>query len=304
MLRAKILIILLAFSLSVPGLSGLAHAVTVGPLDGAAAPSLIPLGAPAGIASEELPDTTFATDLEEMGDLRAAASEWQRIARKSHGNDRAAALAHAARLHLVLGNISVAQALATRLEDTSPTHPALPWLLHRMATGSNAPAAALALARLQTLFPQSPYTQAALLHNVGLQAQAKGQVQQTFGLPQAESLQSQLRALRATQQQKVALAGAMGVVMPGLGHMYAGHMGQGVAVLIIWCLFTLAFLSACRHRHYAYAFLFALPAVALWLTGPVVAMQLQNAQTSHLQSQVLAAWQQSLPTLPTPLQIE
>ena len=275
-----------------------AFAVTVGPLDDTAAPSLPPLGTPAGMAMEELPDTTFATDLEDMGDLRAAALEWQRIARKSFGEDRAAAISHAARLHIALGNNAVAQAMLTRLQTEYAAYPAIPQFLHQLATGSDLPTAALALAQLQSSYPQSPYTQAALLHNVAFQAQARHKVTNTFGLPQAEDLKSQLQLIRTTQQQKVALAGALGVLAPGLGHMYAGHTAQGVAVLIIWCLFSLAFLSACRHRHYAYAFIFVIPAAALWLTGPMVAMQLQKENTTRQLATAITAWQRNLPALP------
>ena len=117
--------------------------------------------------------------------------------------------------------------------------------------------------------------------------------------PQAETLKKRVAAIRTTGQAKLALAGAMGVLAPGLGHMYAGNIPQGVAVLIIWCLFTLAFLSACRHRHYAYAFLFVIPAAALWLTGPVVAMQLAKEQTDKVLHASLAKWADLRPVVPT-----
>lgn len=276
-----------------------AWAAKVGPLHGTPAPSLPALGTPAGITTEELVDTSFPIALEDRGDTASALLEWQRIAHKAFGKDREQALTQATRLAIVLERPQVANALLTELLTENPATPYAPQALYHIATGPDAMAAAKAFGQLQGVFPQSEWTAAAQMNDVWHQAENGGKITKTYNLPQAETLKKRVQAIRTTGQAKLALAGAMGVIAPGLGHMVAGNIPQGVAVLIIWCLFTLAFLSACRHRHYAYAFLFVIPAAALWLTGPVVAMQLAKEQTDKVLHASLAKWADLRPVVPT-----
>lgn len=273
-------------------------AATVGPLHGKAGPSLRALGTPAGIQAEELPDTSFPASLEDRGDLASALLEWQRIAHKAYGEEREEALTNAVRLSIALQRPQLAGSLLAELLTENPATPYAPQALYHLATGTDSMAAAQALGQLQTIFPHSPYTQAAQMNDVWQQAETSGKVLNTFNLPQAETLKKRLATLRNAEQARIGLAGAMGVIMPGLGHMYAGYMAQGVAVLIIWCLFTLAFLSACRHRHYAYSFLFVIPAAALWLTGPVVAMELAKDQREKKIETSLKKWHDLRPVVP------
>ncbi len=274
-------------------------AASVGPLHGKAGPSLRALGTPAGsIAAEELLDTSFPASLEDRGDLTSALVEWQRIAHKSFGKDREMALTHATRLSIALDRPQVANALLAELLDQNPSSPYVPEALYHLATGADTMAAAQAFGQLQASFPGNPWTEAAQLNEVWQQAERAGKVVNTYGLPKAEDLKKRISIIKKTEQARIGLAGAMGVLMPGLGHMYAGNMPQGIAVLIIWCLFTLAFLSACRHRHYAYSFLFVIPAAALWVTGPVVAMELAKEQTEKKIEASLAKWSDLRPVLP------
>ena len=275
-------------------------AVTVGPLHGKPGPSLRALGTPAGsIATEELLDTSFPASLEDRGDLASALLEWQRIAHKSFGAERELALTNATRLSIALERPQVANALLTELLTQNPASKYAPEALYHLATGPDTMAAAQAFGQLQNIFPQNPWTEAAQMNEVWQQAHRAGKVVNTYNLPKAEDLRKRLRTMYAAEQARIGLAGAMGVIMPGLGHMYAGNMPQGVAVLIIWCLFTLAFLSACRHRHYAYSFLFVIPAAALWLTGPVVAMELAKDQRDKKIEASLAKWDDLRPVIPS-----
>ncbi|TKW61849.1 MAG: hypothetical protein DI628_04310 [Blastochloris viridis] len=275
-------------------------AVTVGPLHGKPGPSLRALGTPAGsIATEELLDTSFPGSLEERGDLPSALLEWQRIAHKSFGAEREMALTNATRLSIALERPQVANALLTELLTQNPASPYAPEALYHLATGTDTMAAAQAFGQLQKIFPNNPWTEAAQMNEVWQQAHRAGKVVNTYNLPKAEDLRKRLRTMYAAEQARIGLAGAMGVIMPGLGHMYAGNMPQGIAVLIIWCLFTLAFLSACRHRHYAYSFLFVIPSAALWLTGPVVAMELAKDQRDKKIEASLAKWDDLRPVIPS-----
>lgn len=274
-------------------------AVTVGPLHGKAGPSLPALGTPAGsIATEELLDTSFPASLEERGDLASALLEWQRIAHKAFGEERELALTNATRLSIALERPQVASALLKELLTQNPASHYAPEVLYHLATGPDTMAAAQAFGQLQTIFPHNPWTEAAQMNEVWQQAERSGKIVNTYGLPKAEDLKKRIMTLRAAEQARIGLAGAMGVLMPGLGHMYAGNMPQGIAVLIIWCLFTLAFLSACRHRHYAYSFLFIIPAAALWMTGPVVAMELAKDQARKKVEISLQKWNDLRPVLP------
>lgn len=281
-------------------LPALTHAVTVGPLDGKAAPALKPLGIPAmDMQVEQLPDTGFPKELERMGDLPSAALEWQRLAYNAHGAERELALTNATRLFIAMNQPVVASSLINELLTENPSTSYAPEALYHISTGPKGEAQSGALKQLQSKFNGNPWATAALMHDVWLQAEATGsRIKQTYGLPQAEELKVRIKKLRAMQQEKVARAGALGVIVPGAGHAYAGNIPQGLTVFLVWCLFTLAFLSACRHRHYAYSFLLIIPSVSLWLTSPVVAMQLVRDETQKKIATSLATWTDLRPVLP------
>ena len=275
-----------------------AHAVTVGPLDGKPAPTLKPLGIPAmSMEVESLPDTGFPKELERMGDLQSAALEWQRLAHKSTGSERELALTNATRLFIAMNQPVVASNLINELLTENPTTSYAPEALYHISTGPKGEAQQGALKQLQDKFAANEWAVAALMHDVWLQAE-KGRISNTYQLKPAEELKLRMKKIRAEQQEKVARAGALGVFIPGAGHAYAGNIPQGITVLLVWCLFTLAFLSACRHRHYAYSFLFIIPSVSLWLTSPVVAMQLVRDETQKKIATSLANWNDLRPVLP------
>jgi hypothetical protein len=66
--------------------------------------------------------------------------------------------------------------------------------------------------------------------------------------------------------------------------------------LLGWAVFGLAFLSACRHRHYAYAFVWAFPFMALWLNSPLSAAQAAEAAAYAARVQTMAGWQDLRPS--------
>lgn len=280
-----------------------AHAVpplvTVGPLDGKAGPSLPPIATPdASLMVEELADTGFPKELERLGDLPSAALEWQRIAHKAHGREREEALTNATRLYIALGQPVVASALITTLLTENPATPYAPEALYHISTGPRSGAQLKAREQLRKTFPENDWTRAALLHDVWQQVESKGKITQTYKLPQAEELKKRIKSLRIAQQQKIARAGAIGVFLPGAGHAFAGKPVQGLTVFMVWVLFLLAYLSACRHRHYAYSFLFIIPVVSLWLTSPAVAMQIVRDDTHQKLIASLPSWSDLRPTLP------
>ncbi|RYG59440.1 MAG: hypothetical protein EON60_10440 [Alphaproteobacteria bacterium] len=276
----------------------LAFAASVGRLDGKPGPALRPIGTPGmSMEVERLPDTGFPKELERMGDLPAAALEWQRLAHSAHGDEREQALTNAARLYIAMDQPAVASNLITELIQQNPATDYAPEALYHISTGPGGVAQSGALKQLQEKFPGNGWSNAALMHDVWLQAQ-KGRVKETYNLPQAEELKIRLKKLRGEQQEKIARAGALGVFLPGAGHAYAGNIPQGITVMLVWCLFTLAFLSSCRHRHYAYSFLFVIPAASLWLSSPVVAMQLVRDETRKTIETNLQKWTDLKPVLP------
>lgn len=290
----------LALTLLLPAM---AQAITVGPLHGKPGPSLRPISSPdVGMAVEELPDTGFPKELERSGDLAGAAVEWQRLAYKSAGMEREQALTNATRLYIALDKPVIASTILNELVTENPSTPYAPEALYHISTGPrttvNAVAQSTALKQLQKIFPENAWTKAALLNDVWMQAE-KGRVTHTYNLPQAEEMKKRIKQVRGLQQEKVARAGALGVIVPGAGHAYAGNVPQGLTVLLVWFLFMLAFLSACRHRHYAYSFLFVIPAASLWLTSPVVAMQLVRDETEKKVVANLAKWNDLKPEIPT-----
>ena len=300
MFRGKIITIIIA--LLAVAMPVAASDVSVGPLDGKSGPALRPLSNPTTtMAVEVLPgsaDVGLPKELERLGDLSAAALEWQRIAYENTGAQRDLALTNATRLQIALGHPDVAAAILSELLTENPATPYAPEALYHIASGPVSPAQVGALKQLHDTFAGNPWANAALLNDVWQQAE-KGKITETYNLKPAEELKARIKTLHLQQQEKIAKAGALGVVLPGAGHAYAGNIPQGLTVLMVWCLFTLAFLSACRHRHYAYSFLFVIPAAALWLSSPVVAMQLVRDETQKKLEKSLTQWSDLRPQLPS-----
>jgi hypothetical protein len=161
-----------------------------------------------------------------------------------------------------------------------------------LAQTTQGAAQASAISHIRQTYADTPWGRAALMQLVWQQA-ASGRVTQTYALPQAEDLKKRLDAAAVTGQSRATNAAMLGV-FPGAGHAYIGQVAQGIFLFIGWAVFTLAFLSACRHRHYAYAFVFVFPAVALWLNSPLLALQQARAQAQQQLQGSLVKWQAEL----------
>lgn len=264
----------------------------VGPLDGTSTTALPALATPTANV-EKLIDTAFPRMLENMHDFPSAALEWQRVAYKSQGPEREAALYRAAQLHMRMGHTAAAVASFRQILQEDPDSPHLPEALYYLSHLTTGATQTEILTGLQTKFPTSGWTKTALMENAWQQA-ATGRIEKTWSQPNAVTLQKRLQLLRKENQDRLAIAGAAGVV-PGAGHIFLGQYAQGGFLLLGWAMFALAFLSACRHRHYAYAFVFAVPMAALWLSSPVVAMQQGRQQATEKLAKSLAEWKDVLP---------
>lgn len=286
------------FTIMLATLAAAAYAapLTVGPLDGQPGPKLPAVAMPAMVATEKLASTAFPATLEQMEDYPSAILEWQRVAYQSNGPDRLHALTKVAQLQTRLGqNAAAANTYQTILREY-PATPQTAEILYNLTRITSGTTHTTVLTSLKTAHAQTVWGKAALMENVWQQARA-GRVTQTFGLPQAQTLQKRLAAARVVQTNTIAMAGAIGVV-PGAGHAYLGQWGQGAVLFIAWALFLLAFLSACRHRHYAYAFVFVVPAMALWLSSPANAIALARQEAAQRRAANLAKWSDLAPQIP------
>ncbi|MCA3244772.1 MAG: hypothetical protein INF43_05685 [Alphaproteobacteria bacterium] len=269
-------------------------AARVGPLDGAKGPSLPAVAMPALAHEEELFNPWLAKELERRGMLAAATLEWTRLEREARGADRQQTLEALARLSYQQGQPALAAEFIIQLQDLNPTYQPGEGLLMAQLGAVQGASRTAVLQALQTRYPTSRESVTARWRAVWQEAAATGRVSQAWGLEMASLLEARLKFLRAEALTHYTLAVGL-AVLPGAGHLVLQDWGRAVVLLVGWALFGLAFLSACRHRHYAYALVWAVPFVALWLNSPLSAAQSAELKAQHQRWQAMASWQDLRP---------
>lgn len=272
----------------------------VGPRDGLVVESLPPLATPQIAAVEKMPDTAFPAQLEKMGDLASAQLAWQRIAYEANGPEREKALFQVLRLQSLQGQQQAVLGTMRVLEGDFPRTPRAPEALYYLSEAQTGAHKQETLTTLAGMYPQSPWSQAALMRDVWQQLNTTGKITQNYNLPQALKIEGRLKLLQQEGKTRAATAMAFGLV-PGGGHFYLHQYLQGAVMLLGWALFGLAFLSACRHRHYAYALVFVWPFAALWATSPGAAAGVAHQQEKDATTRAIANWNDvAPPPLPQP----
>lgn len=261
-------------------------AAKVGPLDGMAGPSLPAVGMPTLVAEAELFNPSLPLSLEKIGLNDAALLEWARLLPDAYGEERKLVLGKLALLSLREGH----EAAATQwLSDLTAEFPdeteSLEMLLIRLERAQGNARVPL-LARLVAEFPDAESSLAARRADVMRQALDEGWIRQDWGLPEAGQINAKLQALQSTAKRDTMLAIGLAVV-PGLGYAWLGAWGEAAMLLLGWCVLGWAFASACRHRHYAYAMVFALPWMALWMNAPIAAGMMAEAQAKEARIEAL-----------------
>ncbi len=268
----------------------------VGPLDGTQGPSLPAVGMPMLAAEEELPNTTLPLRLEELGLYDAALLEWARIEASTRGPERTQALQRLMILSELIGQPTAAQAYETQWRELNPTAP-LPSELYyvRYLMGQPSTDVEASLRTLASTAPDDYYSVLMRWDAVWNEAILTGKINRTYNLPAAAQLQERLKFLHAKEVADYMLAVGLAVI-PGLGHLFLQQWALAAVLLLGWAVFGLAFLSACRHRHYAYAFVWALPFVGLWLNSPLAAAQAAEAAARQARVNAMTTWQDLRPT--------
>jgi hypothetical protein len=263
----------------------------VGPLDGAKGPPLPAVAMPSLAQEEELPNTALPMALEAKGLLAAAMLEWARLEQDARGAERMQALEALTRLSLQQNTPQAAQAYLTTLQSLNSTYQPAESILVAQAQANISKTHALQ--QLQVRFPTSQASVAARWAEVWHQAHT-GTIQQGWGLPATAQLQERLKFLRTKELGDYMLIVGLAVI-PGAGHLFLQQWAIAAVLLLGWAVFGLAFLSACRHRHYAYAFVWAFPFMALWLNSPLSAAQAAEAAAHVARVQALQSWQDLRP---------
>lgn len=282
--------------------------ITVGPQDNTAGPSLPPLLTPTSatppstlVVEEAMPDTGYPQWLQQQGNLPAALLAWQKLAYDTSGPERGWALLQAAHLQTQLKQPALAaQTLADLRNDpqlSSFTTPRTAELLYRQLWATPLAAQGPLQATVQTL-PAGPWRDATVLLQAWQRVQAGGRVpampEATSAMPEwLVAVPQSLQRLNTLAEQNAVLAATLSV-LPGLGHVWLNAWTTGGLMLLVWALFGWAFLSACRHRHYAYACVWVWPFVGLWLQAPVGAHALAMQQAHAAKQAVLQKTQQQV----------
>lgn len=268
----------------------------VGPLDGTKGPSLPAVGMPMLAAEEELPNTTLPLRLEELGLYDAALLEWARMEASTRGPERTQALQRLMILSELIGQPTAAQAYETQWRELNPTAPTPPELAYvRYLMGQPDAEVEASLNTLATTAPNDYYSVLMRWEALWHEAANTGRVLKTYNLPAGVQLQERLKFLRTKEVADYMLVVGLAVI-PGAGHLYLQQWAIAVVLLLGWAVFGLAFLSACRHRHYAYAFVWALPFVGLWLNSPIAAAQAAEAAARQARVNAMTTWQDLRPT--------
>lgn len=268
----------------------------VGPKDGMVVESLAPIATPDFVEPEKMVDFTFPQNLEKAGDFSSALYAWQKTAHESSGADLLRAKLGVLRLHTQLGNTQAAQTLAGQLlTQPLPTEQAdqVRFFLVQNLQGD---------ARKEALKPfienrTSAWADAALYNEAFREGWATGKINKTYGLDKAQTLYQRLTLMEQEAKTRAASAAAMSIV-PGLGHMVLQDNATSGILLTVWALLGLAFISACRHKHFSYAFVFAIPFAALWVSAAPATLQIAQEQATHKRQAAMQSWAEFLPTYP------
>lgn len=268
----------------------------VGPLDGAQGPSLPAVAMPTLAQEEELPNTALPLRLEELGLYDAALLEWARIEQRAREPERMQALERLIILSELTGQPSAAQAYESQWRELNPTAPASTELAYvRYLMGQPRAALETTLRTLATTAPDDYYSVLMRWEALWHEAVNTGRITNIYNLPAAAQLQERLKFLHTKEVADYMIAVGLAVI-PGAGHLYLQQWAMAAVLLLGWAVFGLAFLSACRHRHYAYAFVWAFPFMALWLNSPLLAAQAAEAAAYAARVQAMAGWQDLRPT--------
>jgi hypothetical protein len=282
--------------------------VTVGPQDNTAGPSLPPLLTPTSaqppstlVVEETMPDTGYPAWLEQQGNLPAALMAWQKLAYDTSGAERGWALLQVAHLQTQLQQFPLAAQTLSNLRNDAQlnafTTPRTAELVYRQLWVTPLAEQGPLQATVQTL-PAGPWRDATLLLQAWQRVQAGGRVpatpQATSPLPEWLVTVPQTLQRMTTLAEQNAMLAAMLSVLPGLGHLWLQAWVAGALSLLAWALFGWAFMSACRHRHYAYACVWVWPFVGLWLQAPVGAHALAMQQAHAKERALLTKTQQQV----------
>jgi hypothetical protein len=268
----------------------------VGPLDGAQGPSLPAVSMPMLAQEEELPNTALPMALEDKGLYEAALLEWARIEQDARGPERTQALSRLMILSELTGQPIAAQAYEQQWRALNPTAPTPPELAYvRYLMGQPDAEVEASLNTLATTAPNDYYSVLMRWEALWHEAANTGRILKTYNLPAGVQLQERLKFLRTKDLANFMLVVGLAVI-PGAGHLFLQQWAMASVLLLGWAVFGLAFLSACRHRHYAYAFVWAFPFMALWLNSPLAAAQAAEAAAHTARVQALKDWQDLRPT--------
>ncbi len=282
-------------ALLLPGMALAASALEVGPLDNTFGPSLPAVAMPPPAAEETLANTAFPLRLEKEGLLDLALLEWARLETTTHGPERALALQRMVAVLARTGREADARRWLAVLAADYPGLPVTPDVQADLARATQGPARFVALATLARDFPHHEASVKARWDDVWRQAWAHGTIRDAYGLPAAALLQTRLDALNTTAATHWNVAVAASVI-PGLGHALTGDGAGAIVFLLGWAVFGLAFMAACRHRHYAYAFVWVFPFVGLWMSAPLSAAAKAETTATLARHAAMKHWTDVAPT--------
>lgn len=275
--------------------AGKSEPAKVGPLDGKQVESLPPVITPmeapdATMLVEKIANPGLAETAEKMEDTITAITEWQRLAYEFSGADRAKALQRLAAVQIKAGQKQgAAQTLRTFMKE-NPQSPGLAKARYQLFMATHdTPAETEALNLIMQQNPRTAWDDAALYTLVYNKALATGHVEETYGMEKAATLQTRMKMLDQQNTARKATATMLGFV-PGAGQMFLGKYAEGGLYLMLWALITLAFLSACRHRQYAYSFPLALAMAGLWLNSPGSAAQIAKDMAEAERKAAMPQW--------------
>lgn len=218
----------------------------------------------------DMPDPTFAEQLEQTGDLAGALLEWQRQAHLAKGSDRAMALFRTAGLLQKWGKHQEALLMFEQFGNEFPKHSRIPEALYRMSrsaealrpgTGSEA-----FVNRLVSKYPDSVWASVAAYRQVWEQAQEGVLKTPPITDPRITELAKQLEPYLQPAADKKATIAAFVSVIPGAGHLWLGDWRTALTAFVLNMLFIWALVFALKNKHWPYAAVWGL-VVSILYTG-------------------------------------
>lgn len=267
------------------------------------AESLQPLSMPNWGNEKNVEGEDFALFLEKEKDYDSAILEWRRVYFESvNPNLKARALFRIGEIYFTQGKFGKSMETFERFGKDYPKHENIAKALYYMTLSADSltlPEAPLLMARLHSLFKDSPLTEKAsytLLYRSALKG--KDNLSPISGSSRSEKLIERLKDY-PTNVKDEAWRNTLLSVIPGLGHYRLGDWRSAISAFFINIIFIAALLHSLRRHYWAYSMVFGLIVSILYAGTMFSAHSLTYREALEKRVSAMQKWPDLYPSAPS-----